>query len=92
MTQLKALIDNWILIAQGLLASVGALAFDYCWFRCTDRKDESVGLAIPAAGRAFSGRCSVRMKPGPGSSVDGKGEKGIDGSLERAGTPLHLGE
>jgi hypothetical protein len=26
-TQLKALIDNWILIAQGLLASVGALAF-----------------------------------------------------------------
>jgi hypothetical protein len=25
--QLKALIDNWILIAQGLLASVGALAF-----------------------------------------------------------------
>ena len=27
MTQLKALIDNWILIAQGLLASVGALAF-----------------------------------------------------------------
>jgi len=25
--QLKSLIDNWILIAQGLLASVGALAF-----------------------------------------------------------------
>ena len=27
MEQLKALIDNWILIAQGLIGSVGALAF-----------------------------------------------------------------
>ena len=64
MTQLKALIDNWILTAQGLLASVGALAFHCCWFRCTDRKDECVGLAIPAAGRwTFSAPCSVRMKP-----------------------------
>jgi hypothetical protein len=25
--QLKALVDNWILLAQGLLGSVGALAF-----------------------------------------------------------------
>ena len=32
------------------------------------------------------------IEPGLGSSVDGKGEEGIDGSLERAGTPLHLGE
>jgi hypothetical protein len=30
--QLKGLIDNWILIAQGLLASVGALAFHYGGF------------------------------------------------------------
>jgi hypothetical protein len=27
MDQLKSLIDNWILIAQGLIGSVGALAF-----------------------------------------------------------------
>jgi hypothetical protein len=30
--------------------------------------------------------------PGLGSSADGKGEKGIDRSLERTGTPMHLGE
>ena len=30
------------------------------------------------------------IEPGLGSSVDGKGKKGIYGSLERAGTPLHL--
>ena len=27
MDQLKSLIDNWILIAQGLIGSIGALAF-----------------------------------------------------------------
>jgi hypothetical protein len=27
MDQLKSLIDNWILIAQGIIASVGTLAF-----------------------------------------------------------------
>jgi hypothetical protein len=27
MEQLKSLIDNWILIAQGLIGSIGALAF-----------------------------------------------------------------
>ncbi len=27
MSQLKGLVDNWILLAQGLLGSVGALAF-----------------------------------------------------------------
>ena len=27
MVQLRSLIDNWILIAQGLIGSVGALAF-----------------------------------------------------------------
>ena len=32
------------------------------------------------------------IEPGLGSSADGKGEKGIDGSLERAGAPLYLGE
>ncbi len=31
-------------------------------------------------------------EPGLGSSADGKGEKGIDRGLERAGTPLHLAE
>src|SRR5579871_5145573 len=31
-------------------------------------------------------------EPGFGSPVDGKGEKGIDGSLERSGTPMYLGE
>ena len=31
-------------------------------------------------------------EPGLGSSADGKGEKGIDGSLERKGTLLYLGE
>ena len=31
-------------------------------------------------------------EPGLGSSADGQGEKGINGSLEREGTPLHLGE
>ena len=31
-------------------------------------------------------------EPGLGSSADGKGEKGIDRSLERTGTPLYLGE
>ena len=34
----------------------------------------------------------VVNEPGLGSSADGKGKKGIDGSLERTGTPLHLGE
>ncbi len=32
------------------------------------------------------------IEPGLGSSVDGKGKEGIYGSLERAGTPLHLCE
>jgi len=27
MAQLKQLIDNWILVAQGLIGSIGALAF-----------------------------------------------------------------
>ena len=31
-------------------------------------------------------------EPGLGSFGDGKGEKGIDGSLERTGTLLYLGE
>ena len=31
-------------------------------------------------------------EPGLGSFADGKGEKGIDGSLERTGTLLYLGE
>jgi hypothetical protein len=31
-------------------------------------------------------------EPGLGSSADGKGEKGIDGSFERTGTPMYLGE
>jgi hypothetical protein len=31
-------------------------------------------------------------EPGLGSSADGKGQKGIDGSLERTGTLLYLGE
>src|SRR5260370_28135010 len=31
-------------------------------------------------------------EPGLGSSADGKGEEGIDRSLERAATPLYLGE
>jgi len=31
-------------------------------------------------------------EPGLGSSADGKGEKGIDSSLERTGTLLYLGE
>jgi hypothetical protein len=31
-------------------------------------------------------------EPGLCSSADGKGKKGIDGSLERAGTLLYLGE
>jgi hypothetical protein len=26
-TQLKSLVDNWILLAQGLIGSIGALAF-----------------------------------------------------------------
>jgi hypothetical protein len=26
MTELKSLVDNWILLAQGLLGSIGALA------------------------------------------------------------------
>ena len=27
MSQLKSLVDNWILLAQGLIGSIGALAF-----------------------------------------------------------------
>jgi len=32
---LKQLIDNWILLAQGLIGSVGALAFAIDPFSCT---------------------------------------------------------
>jgi hypothetical protein len=31
-------------------------------------------------------------EPGLGSSADRKGEEGLDGSLERTGTLLYLGE
>ncbi len=31
-------------------------------------------------------------EPGLGSSADGKGEKGVDRSFERTGTPMYLGE
>jgi hypothetical protein len=31
-------------------------------------------------------------EPGLGSAADGKGEKGIDRSFERAGTLMYLGE
>src|ERR1700758_15346 len=31
-------------------------------------------------------------EPGLGSSAHGKGEEGIDRSLERTGTPMHLGQ
>jgi len=27
MSELKSLVDNWILLAQGLIGSIGALAF-----------------------------------------------------------------
>ena len=33
-----------------------------------------------------------QSEPGLGSSADGKGEEGIDGSFDRAGIPVHLGE
>jgi hypothetical protein len=43
----------------------------------------------PQIGPCYRRRCSG---PALGSSADGKGEKGIDGSLERAGASLHLCE
>ena len=43
--------------------------------------------------RAVSRPSAVAVnESGLGSSADGKGEKGIDGSLERTGTLLYLGE
>ena len=47
--------------------------------------------------RASSKRCEPTAamavnEPNLGSFADGKGEKGIDGSLERTGTLLYLGE
>ena len=66
-------------------------------------KDE-VGQLGPAAvipecseARASSKCCKptsafAANEPGLGSSADGKGQNGIDCSLERAGTPLHLSE
>jgi hypothetical protein len=65
---------------------------------------DEVGQLGPAAvipgcadARASSKCCKptsafAANEPGLGSFADGKGEKGIDRSLERAGTPLHLGE
>ena len=58
----------------------------------------AVGLQAHRVDARASSKCReptsamAEIEPGLGSFADGKGEKGIDGSLERAGTPLHLGE
>ncbi len=57
-----------------------------------------VGVAVSPTRRGRGGTSPPREElsrysvHGLDSSADGKGEEGIYGSLERAGTPLHLRE
>jgi hypothetical protein len=61
-TQLKALIDNWILIAQGLLASVGALAFLIAFmYKIVAVDPSSVAQAKKWIGRIVFGTIGVEV-------------------------------
>jgi hypothetical protein len=55
-----------------------------------------VARAVAASGRPLMASAPAPAiavnEPGSGSSADGKGEKGIDRSFERTGTPMYLGE
>src|SRR5450432_2440460 len=60
--QLKALIDNWILIAQGLLASVGALAFLIAFmYKIVAVDPSSVAQAKKWIGRIVFGTIGVEV-------------------------------
>jgi len=60
--QLKALIDNWILIAQGLLASVGALAFLVAFmYKIVAVDPSSVAQAKKWIGRIVFGTIGVEV-------------------------------
>ncbi|MFZ0128036.1 MAG: hypothetical protein WB808_08505 [Candidatus Dormiibacterota bacterium] len=62
MIQLKALIDNWILIAQGLLASVGALAFLIAFmYKIVAVDPASVAQAKKWIGRIVFGTIGVEV-------------------------------
>ena len=62
MVQLKALIDNWILIAQGLLASVGALAFLVAFmYKIVAVDPASVAQAKKWIGRIVFGTIGVEV-------------------------------
>jgi hypothetical protein len=86
--QLKALIDNWILIAQGLLASVGVLALQWGVFRCTASRPRYAELRRRGnqIDEFVSGR--ARGDGGPESAQKGLASALLDGGQNR-GTNDH---
>jgi len=62
MVQLKSLIDNWILIAQGLIGSIGALAFLVAFmYKIVAVDPHSVMEAKKWIGRIVFGTIGVEM-------------------------------
>jgi len=62
MDQLKSLIDNWILIAQGLIGSVGALAFLVAFmYKIVAVDPHSVAEAKKWIGRIIFGTIGVEV-------------------------------
>ena len=62
MEQLKQLVDNWILVAQGLIGSVGALAFlAACMYKIVAVEPRSVVEAKRWIGRIVFGTIGVEI-------------------------------
>ena len=62
MEQLKQLIDNWILVAQGLIGSVGALAFLAAFmYKIVAVEPRSVAEAKRWIGRIVFGTIGVEI-------------------------------
>jgi hypothetical protein len=62
MQQLKSLIDNWVLLAQGLIGSIGALAFLVAFmFKIIAVEPRSVMEAKRWIGRIVFGTIGVEL-------------------------------
>ena len=62
MTELKGLVDNWILLAQGLLGSIGALAFLVAFmYKIVAVDPHSVAEAKKWIGRIVFGTIGVEV-------------------------------
>jgi tetrahydromethanopterin S-methyltransferase subunit C len=64
MEQLKALVDRWVVLAQGIIGSIGGLAFANVKSPCT-RAQNGAGALQDVAAQAETLRCMCAAAGGP---------------------------